>query len=43
MVFLSLVLKAATFCALGILLRGTLARYRFDQLLQLSWKYFFFI
>lgn len=43
MLFIILLYKTMLFCAAAIALRGTLPRYRFDQLLQLTWKNFIFI
>lgn len=43
MLFIILLYKTIFFCAAAIALRGTLPRYRFDQLLQLTWKNFIFI
>ena len=35
-----LLFKALFFCIVAIVIRGTLPRYRFDQLTQLTWKHF---
>lgn len=37
MLFL-LILKIVFFCVLAIIVRGTIPRYRIDQLLSLNWK-----
>jgi NADH:ubiquinone oxidoreductase subunit H len=41
--YVVLFFKAMFFCMLAILLRGTVPRYRFDQLVQLTWKHFIFV
>ncbi len=35
--------KSIILVTLSILIRGTLPRYRIDQLILLNWKYFIFI
>ena len=40
---LALLVKTVLFVSLAILVRGTLPRYRVDQLLTLNWKYWLFI
>ena len=41
--YIVLLFKALFFCMVAIVIRGTLPRYRFDQLTQLTWKHFVFI
>jgi len=43
MPYLVVVFKAVFMCAWAIIIRGTLPRYRFDQLTYLTWKHFIFI
>ena len=40
---LALLLKTVLFVSLAILVRGTLPRYRIDQVISLNWKYGVFI
>lgn len=40
---LALLVKTVMFVSFAILVRGTLPRYRVDQLLTLNWKYLLFI
>jgi NADH:ubiquinone oxidoreductase subunit H len=40
---LALLTKTVLFVSLAILVRGTLPRYRVDQVLSLNWKYIVFI
>jgi len=40
---LALLTKTVLFVSLAILVRGTLPRYRIDQVLSLNWKYIIFI
>lgn len=40
---LSVLLKTTLFVAFAILVRGTLPRYRVDQLITVNWKYILFI
>jgi NADH:ubiquinone oxidoreductase subunit H len=41
--YLPLLLKALALCGLSIMVRGTLPRYRFDHLINLTWKHFLFL
>lgn len=43
MPYLVLLIKVLCMCVFAIATRGTLPRYRFDQLTQMSWKHFIFI
>ena len=38
-----LIIKVLIVCVFAIATRGTLPRYRFDQLTQLNWKHFLFL
>lgn len=40
---LALLIKTVILISIAILVRGTLPRYRIDQLLSLNWKYWVFI
>ncbi len=40
---LALLLKTVLFVSLAILVRGTLPRYRVDQVISLNWKYGVFV
>ena len=40
---LALLIKTITLVSIAILVRGTLPRYRIDQLISLNWKFFIFI
>jgi len=35
--------KTLIICLIAIAIRGTLPRYRFDQITQLNWKHFIFV
>lgn len=39
----ALLVKAVVLVGLAIAIRGTLPRYRYDQLIQVSWKSFLFL
>ena len=41
--YLVLLFKVLLVCLFAILTRGTLPRYRFDQLTQLNWKLFLYM
>ena len=43
MPYIIILLKTTIMCLIAIALRGTLPRYRFDQITQLNWKHFIFI
>nr|QXY06228.1 NADH dehydrogenase subunit 1 [Pseudocohnilembus persalinus] len=43
MPYLVLLVKVLIMCVFAIATRGTLPRYRFDQLTQLTWKHFIFL
>ena len=43
MTYIILIFKVLILCLFAIATRGTLPRYRFDQLTQLNWKHFVFI
>jgi len=43
MLFNFLIFKILLMCSTAIIIRGTLPRYRFDQLIHLNWKHFLFI
>jgi NADH:ubiquinone oxidoreductase subunit H len=43
MPYLVLLVKVLFVCLFAILTRGTLPRYRFDQLTQLNWKLFLYM
>ncbi|MCB1713198.1 MAG: NADH-quinone oxidoreductase subunit H [Candidatus Riesia sp.] len=42
MLFTYLVLKITILCLIAIGIRGTLPRYRIDQITQYNWKHFVF-
>lgn len=43
MPFFVLILKSVFLTVFAIAARGTMPRYRFDQLTQLNWKHFVFV
>jgi len=43
MCFVILGIKTLLVCLIAIALRGTLPRYRFDQITQINWKHFIFV
>lgn len=43
MTYIIVTMKTVFFCIWAILIRGTLPRYRFDQLVSFTWKHFIFI
>lgn len=43
MYFIVIAFKTIFMSMLAIAIRGTLPRYRFDQLTQMNWKHFIFI
>jgi len=43
MPYFYLLMKVLSVIVFAILTRGTLPRYRFDQLTQLNWKHFLFL
>ena len=43
MCYIILIIKTLIICLIAIAIRGTLPRYRFDQITQLNWKHFIFI
>ena len=43
MTYLVLLVKVLCMCVFAVLTRGTVPRYRFDQLTQLNWKLFLYI
>ncbi len=40
---LALIIKTVIIVSIAILVRGTLPRYRVDQVINLNWKYLIFI
>jgi NADH-quinone oxidoreductase subunit H len=43
MPYLVLIFKVLFMCVFAIGIRGTVPRYRYDQLSQLNWKHFIFL
>jgi len=43
MCYIVITFKTLIICLVAIAIRGTLPRYRFDQITQLNWKHFIFV
>jgi len=43
MCYIIITVKTLIVCLIAIAIRGTLPRYRFDQITQINWKHFIFI